>query len=56
MLSKNRIAKIIVVSILLSLGSLHAGVQKGPYLIYDGVNTEMKVLWQLDSTQSCTID
>ena len=31
-------------------------VQKGPYLIYDGVNTEMRVLWQLDSSRSCTID
>ena len=44
--------------ILLTLlfGVLDATVLKGPYLIYDGVNTEMKVLWQLDSTQSCIID
>ena len=34
---------------------VHAAVEKGPYLIYDGVNTEMTVLWQLDSIQSCTI-
>ena len=33
-----------------------AAVQKGPYLIYNGVNTEMTVLWQLDSTQHCTIN
>lgn len=33
-----------------------ADVRKGPYLVYDGVANEMKVLWQLDSTQSCTID
>jgi len=33
----------------------HAAVQKGPYLIYPGINTRMMVLWQLDSTQSCSI-
>ncbi|WP_415407800.1 PKD domain-containing protein [Sulfurovum sp. CS9] len=33
-----------------------SAVQKGPYLIYDGANTEMRVLWQLDSSRSCTID
>ena len=33
-----------------------ADVRKGPYVVYDGVPTEMKVLWQLKSTQKCTID
>jgi predicted phosphodiesterase len=33
-----------------------AAVRKGPYLIYEGVNTEMTVLWQLDNTQTCTIE
>ena len=56
MLSKKQMAKNIVVSLLLSFGSLHAEVQKGPYLIYDGINTGMTVLWQLNSSQSCTID
>jgi len=38
------------------LGPVNADVQKGPYLIYDGLNTGMTVLWQLDSTQSCNIE
>ena len=33
-----------------------ANVRKGPYVVYDGNATEMMVLWQLDSTQTCTID
>ncbi len=31
-------------------------MRKGPYLIYTGNNTEMKVLWQLDSTLNCTLE
>jgi len=30
-------------------------VRKGPYLIYPGNNTQMTVLWQLDSTSTCTL-
>jgi len=30
--------------------------RKAPYLIYSGVNTEMDVHWQLDSTSGCTIE
>jgi len=33
-----------------------AAVRKGPYLIYEGSNTSMKVLWQLDNTTDCTIN
>ncbi len=33
-----------------------ADVRKGPYVVYDGVASQMKVLWQLKSTQKCTID
>ena len=29
--------------------------KKGPYLIYDGNNTQMLVLWQLTITQGCTL-
>lgn len=32
-----------------------AAVRKGPYLIYENTNTAMSVLWQLDSTQNCTL-
>ena len=42
--------------VLVLLGAVNAAVEKGPYLIYDGVNTEMTVLWQLDSSQSCNIN
>ncbi len=42
--------------ICLVAGVANAAMRKGPYLIYTGVNTEMMVLWQLDSTQSCTIE
>ncbi|MHC4540480.1 MAG: LamG-like jellyroll fold domain-containing protein [Planctomycetota bacterium] len=31
------------------------GVQKGPYLIYPGENTQMMVLWQLDMPESHTL-
>ncbi len=32
-----------------------AQVRKGPYLIYPGQNTQMMVLWQLDSTEACNL-
>jgi hypothetical protein len=32
------------------------GLRKGPYLIYSGSATEMQVLWQLDTTQVCTLE
>ena len=53
--------KMMIISLLASAFVLvhfvaaNAAVEKGPYLIYDGVNTEMTVLWQLDNLQSCTI-
>ena len=42
--------------LLIFLGAANAAVEKGPYMIYNGVNTQMQVLWQLDSSQSCTIE
>ncbi|MCX7013994.1 MAG: metallophosphoesterase family protein, partial [Candidatus Sumerlaeota bacterium] len=33
-----------------------ASIAKGPYLIYPNVNTQMTVLWQLDSTSACTLE
>ena len=33
-----------------------AVLRKGPYLIYTGTSTEMQVLWQLDTTQVCTLE
>jgi len=58
MLSKKWMRQNILTSLLILtfLGPVNADVLKGPYLIYDGVNTGMTVLWQLDSTQSCHID
>ena len=31
-------------------------MRKGPYLIYPGNNTQMKVLWQLDASSVCTLE
>lgn len=58
MLRENRITINVLVSALLLVffGTANAAVQKGTYLIFDGVNTAMTVLWQLDSSQSCTIN
>jgi hypothetical protein len=33
----------------------YAELEKGPYMIYPGVNTQMQVLWQLTSAPTCTI-
>jgi PKD repeat protein len=33
-----------------------AQIEKGPYLIYEGDNTGMTALWQLDATDSCTLE
>ena len=32
-----------------------AFLKKGPYLVYPGANTQMTVLWQLDSTSIANI-
>ncbi len=31
-------------------------IRKGPYLFYTGSNTEMKILWQMDVAQACTLE
>jgi hypothetical protein len=33
-----------------------ATLKKGPYLIYPGTNTQMQVLWQLDFSETCSIE
>jgi len=30
-------------------------LRKGPYLIYNGSNTQMQILWQLNETKECTL-
>jgi hypothetical protein len=40
---------------LLGLPAAHAAVKKTPFLIYNGTNTQMVVRWQLDASQTCTI-
>ena len=49
---------IFVATVIVGLTSTQAvaEVRKGPYLVYDGTPTEIKVLWQLTDTQNCTID
>ncbi|MHC4624666.1 MAG: metallophosphoesterase [Planctomycetota bacterium] len=44
------------VLVLIATGAVPAEVRKGPYLLYPGNNTQMTVLWQLDSTQTCTLE
>jgi len=44
-----------VIFIISSL-SLHAAVEKGPYLVYPGDNTQMTVLWQADSSETGTLE
>jgi predicted phosphodiesterase len=49
----------IILAIFAPLGGtvIHAAnMPKGPYLIYSGNSTEMQVLWQLDETQTCTLE
>jgi hypothetical protein len=41
---------------LVTTTQLPAETRKAPYLIYTGDNTEMQVLWQLISTDTCTIE
>ncbi|MHC4882911.1 MAG: fibronectin type III domain-containing protein [Planctomycetota bacterium] len=48
--------KIIMTLLLCSIVQIgYAELEKGPYLIYPGVNTQMQVLWQLTSAPTCTI-
>ncbi|MCK4752362.1 MAG: metallophosphoesterase family protein [Planctomycetes bacterium] len=51
---KNLVVSLFVIC--LTAGVANATMLKGPYMIYPGVNTEMMVLWQLDSTQTCTLE
>jgi predicted phosphodiesterase len=32
-----------------------AQIEKGPYMLYPGTNSQMTILWQLDSTTTCTL-
>ncbi|KKL67840.1 hypothetical protein LCGC14_2130950, partial [marine sediment metagenome] len=48
-----------LVSVVLVLGLVvdaSAVLKKGPYLLWPGTNTEMTVLWQLNSTTTCTLE
>lgn len=42
--------------LLISAVSVRAAVEKGPYLIYPDVNTQMTVLWQTSGTETGTIE
>ena len=56
MKTKSIFMAMLAVVIGLTAVATDAAVRKGPYMIYEGTNTEMTVLWQLDSTQTCTIE
>lgn len=42
--------------LLISAASLQATIEKGPYLIFPGDNTQMTVIWQVSSTETGTIE
>lgn len=56
-MSHNQMKRLVFMLTLgLLLPTLLAGAfRKGPYLIFTGVNTEMKVLWQLSAAETCTL-
>jgi len=45
-----------MIIILFSVSNSFSAIRKGPYLIYTGDNTKMMVLWQLDVTETCTLE
>ncbi|MCK5055324.1 MAG: metallophosphoesterase [Candidatus Aminicenantes bacterium] len=45
-----------VVFLLISAASLQASIEKGPYLIYPGDNTQMTVLWQVSGSETGTLE
>lgn len=47
--------KRVATAILIASATLFGAVEKGPYLLYEGSNTEMTVLYQMSSSQSGTI-
>jgi len=54
---KHWILNLIFLLILIGLVfNASAAIRKGPYLIYPGDNTKMMVLWQLDVTETCTLE
>ena len=52
---KTKFLVVLLALVMLSM-PIQAEMQKGPYLIYNGNNTQMEVLWQLDATQICTLE
>ncbi|NQT24868.1 metallophosphoesterase [candidate division KSB1 bacterium] len=55
---KSSVIGLILMSfIFLGINSLFGEItRKAPYLIYNGNNTEMQVIWQLSSTETCSIE
>jgi hypothetical protein len=47
---------VLIVSLFFGFQLQALQVEKGPYLIYPGSNTQMTVLWQLDATSACTLE
>jgi len=55
---KGKIYSFVFILITFLIGNLTYAqvIRKAPYLIYNGDNTEMQVLWQLNSIDTCTIE
>ena len=53
---KKLIVFLVLLVVLMLPAVTQAAMRKGPYLMYNGNNTQMEVLWQLDATQTCTLE
>ena len=54
-LKRRLFAALMLAVIHLAPQTANAAAEKLPYLIYEGVNTDMTVLWQMTTAESCTI-
>jgi len=56
-MAKKLALMILVMGLGSSLVAVDAEVmRKGPYLIYEGVNTQMKIIWQLNLAETCLVE
>ena len=54
---KRRLFAVLMLAVIhLAPQTANAAAEKLPYLIYEGVNTDMTVLWQMTTAESCTIE
>lgn len=56
-MKRNHVARLILSGLLAGATALPVlgAVEKGPYMLYSGVNSEMTVMWQLSNSPDCLI-